>query len=100
MTNDKVLNNQVVVIKDGKIIEIGKSTKLKAHITIDAKGKYMMSTITDTHVHFPESEAEMEKMLKLHLINGVTKVRSMRGKWEDIQYRKKVSDFSAWVGMK
>jgi hypothetical protein len=48
-----------------------------------------MPTLSDAHVHFPESENDFEKTLQLNLINGVTKLRSMRGDWKHIDWRTK-----------
>lgn len=85
MVNDKVLPKQDVVISNSKIVEIANKTKYKATKTINAKGKYLMPSLADAHVHFPENEEEFEKLLKLNVINGVTKLRSMRGEWNDIE---------------
>lgn len=89
MTNDKVIEKQNVVIKNGKIIEISDKTKHTSKNIIDAKGKYIMPTMADAHVHFPESDEELEKVMKLNLINGVTKLRSMRGSWNDLERKNK-----------
>lgn len=89
MKDDKIIKKQTVVIKDGKIIEITGKTKYKSENTIDAKGKYLLPTMADAHVHFPESDEELEKVMKLNLINGVTKLRSMRGSWNDLERKNK-----------
>jgi hypothetical protein len=89
MTNDRIIENQSVVIKGGKIIDISSRTKLKAKTIIDAKGKFLMPTMADAHVHIPDNQKNLEKMLRLNLINGVTKIRSMRGNWKDTEYREK-----------
>lgn len=56
---------------------------------IDGKGKYIMPSLSDAHVHFPESEEEMERVMQLNIINGVTKLRSMRGDWKHVEWREK-----------
>jgi hypothetical protein len=91
MQTNEVLNNQDVVVKAGKIISITKHSKKKHKdvAVIDGKGKYIMPTLSDAHVHFPENEADLEKNLQLNLINGVTKLRSMRGEWKHVDWRKK-----------
>lgn len=89
MKDDKTITNQTVVINNGKIVEIAKKTKYKSVNTIDAKGKYLLPTIADAHVHFPECDEELEKVMKLNLINGVTKLRSMRGSWSDLERKSK-----------
>jgi len=89
MNGNKVLKNQSLTVKDGKIVDIEKNIKIKAKIIIDAKRKYLMPGLSDAHIHFPNNQEEFEKMLKLNLINGITKIRSMRGKWDDLELRKK-----------
>lgn len=89
MKDDKTITNQTMVINNGKIVEIANKTKYKSENTIDAKGKYLLPTMADAHVHFPENEEELEKTMKLNLINGVTKLRSMRGDWNDYGRRLK-----------
>lgn len=92
MKDDKVIKKQAVVIKDGKIVEITGETNYKSKKTINAKGKYLIPTMADAHVHFPENDKEFEKVLKLNLINGVTKLRSMRGDWDDIERKIRYND--------
>lgn len=89
MKDNVVLNNKMLAIKDGIIIEIGDKLKIKAKETIDAKGKFIMPSLSDAHVHFPSTEEELENVMKLNLINGVTKLRSMRGDWKHYDWRAK-----------
>src|SRR5690554_5364496 len=89
MNDDKIIEKQTVVIKDGKIIEIADKTEHTSENIIDAKGKFLLPTMADAHVHFPENDEELEKVMKLNLINGVTKLRSMRGDWNDILRKQK-----------
>jgi hypothetical protein len=89
MKDDKIIEKQTVVIKDGKIVEIAGKTNHTSKNTIDAKGKYLLPTMADAHVHFPESDEELERVMKLNLINGVTKLRSMRGSWNDLERKSK-----------
>ena len=91
MENDKVLLNQNIAILNGKImvIENAKKSKQKAKKTIDLKGKYIMPSLADAHVHLPETEEELQRMFNLNLINGVTKLRSMRGDWKHKEWQNK-----------
>ena len=83
MSSDKVLIHQNVFILDGKItriVDIKKSFFSKKDIIIiDGTGKFIVPSLSDARVHLPENDTEMDKCLKLYLINGVTKIRSMRG---------------------
>ena len=96
MKNDMVLKNKSIAIKDGKIIEIADKTKFTAKETIDAKGKFIMPSLSDAHVHFPVTEEEMETAMNLNLINGVTKLRSMRGDWKHYEWREKYNTFNSY----
>ncbi|MFI0428449.1 amidohydrolase family protein [Mariniflexile sp. HMF6888] len=91
MKSNEVLKNQDVVIKDGKIVSILDSEKTVHQniVEIDGTDKYIMPSLTDAHVHFPETETEMEHVMQLYLINGVTKLRSMRGDWKHVDWRNK-----------
>ncbi|WP_084625927.1 amidohydrolase family protein [Flavobacterium soli] len=96
MKDNTVLKNQMVAIKDGQIIEIADKTRGRAKQTIDAKGKFIMPSLSDAHVHFPSTEKEMEIILKLNLINGVTKLRSMRGDWNHYSWRQKYNSIDSY----
>ena len=97
MENDKVLLNQNIAILNGKImvIENAKKSKLKAKKTIDLKGKYIMPSLADAHVHLPENEEELQRMFDLNLINGVTKLRSMRGDWKHKEWQNKYNTINS-----
>ena len=91
MNTNVVLKNQDVLILNGKIIGIAKSGKVKVKTKneIDGKGKFMLPSLADAHVHLPEKEEELDKFFALNLLNGVTKLRSMRGVWEHKTWREK-----------
>ena len=97
MENDKVLENQNIAISNGKIVAIenAKKSKLKAEKTIDLKGKYIMPSLADAHVHLPETEEELQRMFDLNLINGVTKLRSMRGDWKHKEWQNKFNTINS-----
>ena len=98
MENDKVLENQNIALLNGKIvvIENAKKSKLKAKKTIDLKGKYIMPSLADAHVHLPETEEELQRMFDLNLINGVTKLRSMRGDWKHKEWQNKYNTINSF----
>lgn len=87
MNEETVLQGKDIAIKDGKIVAIvGTNTKqFLAEKTINAEGKFALPTLADAHVHLPEQKG-LEKYFVLNLINGVTKLRSMRGKWEHFKW--------------
>lgn len=97
MKANEVFKNQDIVINDGKIVSISdaKKTEYQNMVEINGTDKYIMPSLTDAHVHFPETETEMEHMMKLYLINGVTKLRSMRGDWNHSDWKNKYNTTSS-----
>lgn len=97
MENEKVLVNQNIAILDGKIVamENAKKSKFRAEKYIDLKGKFIMPTLADAHVHLPETEEELKRMFELNLINGVTKLRSMRGDWKHKEWQNKYNSINS-----
>ncbi|WP_034059692.1 amidohydrolase family protein [Lacinutrix jangbogonensis] len=91
MITNEVIKNQDVVIKDGNIISISDTNdnRYSQMVIIDGSNKYIMPSLSDAHVHLPKNESDLEKILTLNLINGVTKLRSMRGNWKHLEWRKK-----------
>lgn len=92
MNKNIVLERKDVVIDDGKIIAITdtESKEYSAEKTIDGTGKFMLPSFGDAHVHLPKEKGEIEKYLALNFINGVTKLRSMRGNWKHVELRGKL----------
>ncbi len=89
MTEEKIVENQTVLVKGDRIFKIGPSNEVKippnARV-IDGQGAYLMPGLADMHVHlkgdWPISQ------LDLYLANGVTTVRDLDGrdfmlKWRD-----------------
>ncbi|MGX1024678.1 amidohydrolase family protein [Flavobacterium sp. CS20] len=94
MITDEVLANQDVIIKNGKIFSI-EDTQNRAYenmFVVDGSGKYIMPSLADAHVHLPKEKEDLDKFLKLNLINGVTKLRSMRGTWNHLKWRDEFND--------
>src|SRR5690606_14085702 len=89
MKSNEIIKNQDVVMKEGKIISISNTGKTEYKNELDGTDKYLMPSLADAHVHFPETETEMERMMQLYLINGVTKLRSMRGNWNHLDWQNK-----------
>lgn len=94
MDRERVMTNQTVVVKDGKIIEIGDAAKIKVPkdaVRIDGQGKYLIPGLVDMHTHlmsdeeFPDELAPDE--LKIMVANGVTTCRFMIGTPEQLVLR-------------
>jgi tetratricopeptide (TPR) repeat protein len=89
MDEERVLDDQTVIIRNGRIAEIGPSSRVnvpKAATIIDARGKYLMPGLADmhTHLYYPTD-------LLLYIANGVTTVRNMQGHPAHLVWRERVS---------
>ena len=89
MTAEKIVENQTVLVKDDRIIDIGPSNQIQipqnAEV-IDGQGSYLMPGLADMHVHlrndWPLSQLDM------YLAYGVTTIRDLGGRdfmrqWRD-----------------
>jgi hypothetical protein len=91
MTQDEVLKNHQIGISNGKIVFIGQKIDKKTIVkkTIDLKNQYIMPSLADAHIHLPEKEEDLKRFFELNIINGVTKLRSMRGDWKHKEWKEK-----------
>ena len=90
MNTETVLENYNVIIKDGKIVKLGKAWKTrvpKNATVIDGKGKYLTPGLFDMHVHI-----WLDDELELYLANGVTGVRDMFGNFGRLSLKKKIEE--------
>ncbi|CAN5450037.1 amidohydrolase family protein [soil metagenome] len=96
MDSERILENQDVVVKGGKITAIGVSGKVKFEknaTIIDAKGKYMIPGLAEIHAHVPPIDdiEPMREVLTLFVANGVTTIRGMLGHPRHIELRAKIN---------
>ena len=98
MDRERVLRDQTVIVRDGKIAEIGDAAKVKAPagaLQIDGRGKYLVPGLIDMHSHFfsddefPKSFAADE--MAVIVAHGVTTIRLMIGTPEHLILREKVA---------
>ena len=77
-----LLENQTIIIKAGKIIQIFPSPELqlsKQNTIIDGTGKFMIPGLWDAHIHFSFIKEMAPNMLDLFLAYGITSVRDTGG---------------------
>ncbi|MCB9047554.1 MAG: amidohydrolase family protein [Chitinophagales bacterium] len=89
MKDSVPLQDQLLCIKDNRISYIGADNKKAISTTakvIDAKGRYLMPGMAEMHVHLPGPD-EIKQFLTLNLMGGITMVRAMRGREEQLAYR-------------
>jgi imidazolonepropionase-like amidohydrolase len=96
MNEEKVLNDQTVVLRDRKIVYVGdaKGAKFsKNALVVDAKGKYLMPGLAEMHAHVPpiDDMEPMKEVLLLFAVNGITTIRGMLGHPKHLELRAKIN---------
>src|SRR5262245_36957036 len=93
MDRERVIENQTVIVRDGRLAEMGPANKIKAPdgaTRIDGAGKYLMPGLAEMHGHIPPPNAPKaytEAVLLLYVANGVTTVRGMLGAPNQLELR-------------
>ena len=89
MEDERVLEHQTVITKDGRIAEVGPAARVKIPkdaMRIDGRGKYLMPGLLDLHVHIHHPE-----YLLLYVASGVTTVRNMKGEPRHLEWRARIA---------
>ena len=82
MDRDRVIADRTVIVRDGRIAEIGApdAVTLPANATrIDGRGKFIIPALAEMHAHIPTDRAEAERVLFMYVANGIGTIRSMLG---------------------
>lgn len=90
MDSEKIMENSMVMVKDGKVTAIGKKLKYaKEALVIDARGKYLMPGLAEMHAHVPPNEnlESHKEVLFLFAANGITTIRGMLGHPKHLELR-------------
>lgn len=108
MEKEHVLTDQTVIIKNGRIVEIGPSASIKppdGATAIDAKGKFLIPALSDMHMHLEakgifaamapgleitDKDMDFHRLLYPYLANGVTLVQVMSALPEHVPLRDKI----------
>lgn len=95
MDKERVIKEQTVIVRGGKIIQIGASLKTKIPpnaIRIDGSGKYLMPGLVDMHVHLRDyTPKDMDALLQLYVANGVTTVLNLSGIPRHLEIRDRIA---------
>ena len=92
MDKEQVLSSQTVVVRDGRIHQIGPAATTsvpEGAVQIDGQGKFLMPGLTDMHIHGLEDNLQEEMFL--YLANGVTTVRHLKGRSELLKLRQQIA---------
>jgi imidazolonepropionase-like amidohydrolase len=97
MDEERVLENQTVVVSDGRIIAAGPADETDVPENaeqIDGTGQYLMPGLAEMHGHIPGANNRQyaKDVLFLYISNGVTTVRNMAGNPYHIELREKVEE--------
>ncbi|MGH7664915.1 MAG: amidohydrolase family protein, partial [Gemmatimonadaceae bacterium] len=85
MDRERVLADQTVIVRDGRIAAIGPAaaTTVPAGAQrIDGRGKFLMPGLAEMHAHIPGANAPeqlIRDIMFLYVANGVTTIRGMLG---------------------
>ncbi|MGH9755132.1 MAG: amidohydrolase family protein [Blastocatellia bacterium] len=94
MDREQIVIGQTVVVKDGKIVEMGAADKVKVPagaLRIDGRGKYLMPGLADLHIHLSDyNEQHNAVMLRLYVANGVTTILNLYGTPHHLELRAKI----------
>jgi imidazolonepropionase-like amidohydrolase len=95
MDKEQVIENQTVVVKDGKITAIGSPGKVKHSknaLVVDGKGRYLMPGLAEMHAHVPPVDdlEQMKEVLQLFTLYGITTIRGMLGHPRHLELRSKL----------
>ena len=96
MDQGRVIDNQTVVVKNGRITALGNEGSVKFGtdaLVIDAKGKYLTPGWAEIHAHVPPIDdiEPMKEVLMLYLANGITTIRGMLGHPKHLELRSKIN---------
>lgn len=98
MDRERILNQQTVLVENGKIVTIGPVNAISVPngvTRIDGKGKFLIPGLHDMHTHLlsddriPDSLARYE--LAVILANGITSARIPIGKPNHLTLREKIA---------
>lgn len=92
MDRERVLENQAVVVKGGKIVSVtdaGKANYASNATIIEARGKYLIPGLAEMHAHVPpiDDMEPMKEVLMLFAANGITTIRGMLGHPRHLELR-------------
>jgi hypothetical protein len=94
MDRERVLADHTVLVRDGRIAEIGPAGRItvpSSATRVDGQGQYLMPALAEMHAHVPSGPAagQAERVLFLYVANGIGTIRSMLGDPSHFQLRQR-----------
>ena len=91
MDEERVLENHTVVVREGRIADMGPDVSVPdGALIVEGRGKYLVPGVAEMHAHIPSpqhGEDTIERTLFLYLSNGVTTIRGMLGHPRHLELR-------------
>ncbi len=101
MDRERVLEGQTVIVRDGRIAEIGPTAQVRVPggaVRIEGRGRYLMPGLAEMHAHIPPPQAAeqfgeryVDNVLFLYLANGITTIRGMLGHPQHLVLRERAA---------
>ena len=89
MDRDRVLADQTVIVRDGRIAEMGPANRIRVPDgvqRVDGRGKFLMPGLAEMHAHVLGAQAQgnagevlNKDIFFLYVANGITTIRAMLG---------------------
>jgi len=96
MTSETVVGGCTVIVVDGRIAAIGDVDRLPVPddaVVVDGTDRYLMPGLSEMHGHVPGgAAADLERVLQLYVVNGITTVRGMLGQPSHLELRSAIRD--------
>lgn len=96
------LAGQTVVVRDGRIAEIGPAARVRAPAgarVVEGRSRWLIPGLAEMHGHIPPPNAPpayTEATLFLYLANGITTVRGMLGAPNQLELRERARRGEIW----
>jgi len=82
MDRERVLADQTVIVREGRIAEIGSSGTVSVpsdSTRVEGRGKFLIPALAEMHAHISAERGEAERVLFMYVANGIGTIRSMLG---------------------
>jgi imidazolonepropionase-like amidohydrolase len=85
MDRERRLAGQTVVVRDGRIVEMGPAGRVRVPAgatVVSGQGRFLMPGLAEMHAHVPPGSTTpqgIEDLMLLYVANGVTTIRGMLG---------------------
>ena len=93
MDRERRLPGQTVVVRDGRIVELGPAARVKVPdgaTRVEGKGRFLIPGLAEMHAHIPggqASDSAVERTLFMYVAGGLTTIRGMLGHPRHLELR-------------